>query len=206
MESKRTPRSKLWWAGVIGVFLVAAAMIAALYVLQLNRLRPDTVDTSVPGLADPAAAPSTSDPDQPVVGNRVGNIAPPFTLPSLDGASISLSDYLGRVVILDFWASWCVPCRLSMPSLEATARELGDDVVLLGVSLDRTEADARSYVNSQEYGALIALYGSPSQARIVAGNYGVLGIPRTFVIDREGIVRFAGHPSLLTRRLVESHL
>jgi len=206
MASERAPKSKLWWAGVVGVFLVAAAMIAALYLLQLKRLQPTTVDTSVPGLAGPTAPASTTDPGEAVIGNRVGDIAPPFTLPALDGAPVSLSDYLGRVVILDFWASWCVPCRLSMPSLEATARELGNDVVLLGVSLDRTEAEARSYVNSQEYEALIALYGSLSEARVVAGDYGVLGIPRTFVIDREGIVRFAGHPNLLTRQLVESHL
>ena len=206
MENERAPRSKLWWAGVIGVFVVAAAMIAALYLLQLKRLQPTTVDTSVPGLAGQTSSTPTTDPGEPVIGSRVGNIAPPFTLPSLDGAPVSLSDYVGRVVILDFWASWCVPCRLSMPSLEATAGELGDDVVLLGVSLDRTEAEARSYVDSREFSALIPLYGSLSEARVVAGDYGVLGIPRTFVIDREGIVRFAGHPNLLTRRLVESHL
>ena len=195
MGSERTRRSKLWWAGVIGVFLVVAAMITTLCLLQLRPAEPSTVDASVPGLADP---------DAPVIGHHVGDAAPPFSLPSLTGESISLSDYRGQLVILDFWASWCIPCLLSMPSLEAMARELGDDVILVGVSLDRTEAEARSYVDSRGYTDLVALYGSLSEARGVANEYGVLGIPRTFVIDREGIVRFAGHPSLLTRNLITS--
>jgi thiol-disulfide isomerase/thioredoxin len=206
MEEERTRRSRLWWSGVIGVCAVVAAMIAALCLLQQRSAEPSTVDVSVPGIADPSGRDPASEPEEPVVGYRVGNVAPSFSLSSLADESASLVDYRGRVVILDFWASWCVPCRLSMPSLEAMARELGEDVVLIGVSLDRTEADARSYVNTRGYTDLVALYGSLSEARGVATDYGVLGIPRTFVIDREGIVRFAGHPSRLSRNLVESLL
>ena len=206
MKKKRAPRSRLWWSGVIGVCAVVAAMIATLCLLQLKPTEPSTVDASVPGLAGPIVQDPAMDSDAPAIGYRVGNHAPQFTLPSLAGESIALSDYRGRLVILDFWASWCVPCRLSMPSLEAMARELGDDVVLLGVSLDRSEAEARSYVDSRSYSDLVVLYGSLSEARGVARDYGVLGIPRTFVIDREGIVRFAGHPGRLSRHLVESLL
>jgi thiol-disulfide isomerase/thioredoxin len=206
MQERRTRKSRLWWGGVIGVCAVVAAMIAVLCILQLQSTAPPTVDTSVSGPAAPAARDLESDPDKPIVGHRVGNVAPPFSLRSLANETTSLSDYRGRVVILDFWASWCVPCRLSMPSLEAMAREFGEDVVLIGVSLDRSEAEARSYVESRGYGELVALYGTLSEARGVAADYGVLGIPRTFVIGREGIVRFAGHPNLLSRDLVESLL
>jgi len=206
MEKERARRSKLWWVGVVGVSVVVAAMIAALCLLRLEKTEPATVDTSVPGLAGPSGSEPATESSSPAVGHRVGDVAPSFSLPTLDGEPISLSDYAGRVVILDFWASWCVPCRLSMPSLEAMARDLGDEVVLVGVSLDRTETDARSYVASKDYSDLVPLYGSLTQARAVAGDYGVLGIPRTFVIDRDGIVRFAGHPSRLSRNLVESLL
>jgi thiol-disulfide isomerase/thioredoxin len=206
MENERARRSKLWWVGVGGASVVVAAMIAALCLLQMRNAEPSPVDTSVPGLAGPPGSNSVSDPSTPVVGHRVGDVAPSFTLPTLDGASVSLANYAGRVVILDFWASWCVPCRLSMPSLEAMARDLGDEVVLVGVSLDRSETEARSYVASREYAALVPLYGSLTQARAVAGDYGVLGIPRTFVIDRDGVVRFAGHPNRLSRDLVETLL
>jgi thiol-disulfide isomerase/thioredoxin len=206
MEKQRAARPRMWWAGVVGACVVVALIKATICLLQSRTSEPTTVDTSVSGAAGPIDSPSTANPNGPPVGNRVGDVAPPFSLPSLAGETRSLSDYRGRIVILDFWASWCVPCRLSMPSLEAMARHLGDDVVLLGVSLDRTETEARSYVGSKGYTDLVALYGSLSEARAVASDYGVLGIPRTFVIDREGIVRFAGHPSLLSRGLVESLL
>ncbi len=206
MENERARRSRLWWVGVVGVSVVVAAMIAALCLLQLEKTEPTTVDTSVPGLAGSPGSDSATAPGSPVVGHRVGDVAPAFTLPTLDGESISLTDYAGRVVILDFWASWCVPCRLSMPSLEAMARDLGDEVVLVGVSLDRTETEARSYVVSRDYTDLVPLYGTLTDARAVAGDYGVLGIPRTFVIDRDGIVRFTGHPTRLSRDLIESLL
>jgi len=206
MTKPRRSRSAFWWAGVVGVCVVVAALIATLCLSQLRSPEPETVDTSVPGLREVPAPESTADPGAPSTGYHIGDVAPPFSLPALDGGSVSLADYRGRVVLLDFWASWCVPCRLSMPSIDAMARDLGSEVVLLGVSLDRSEADARSYVDSKHYTELVALYGSLGQTRSVAGDYGVLGIPRTFVIDRDGIVRFAGHPGLLTRELIESLL
>jgi thiol-disulfide isomerase/thioredoxin len=191
---------------VIGVCGVVAAMIVTLVLIREPIPEPSTVDTSVPGISDPLHLEEPEETDERTVGNQVGDVAPLFSLPTLDGETVSLFDYRGRLVILDFWASWCVPCRLSMPTLEAMAGELGDDVILLGVSLDRSAADARAYVEAKAYTDLVTLYGSLTSARAVASTYGVLGIPRTFVIDREGVVRYAGHPSLLQRELVESLL
>jgi len=206
MDPKRAPRSKLWWASVIGVFLVVAAMIVTLVLVRQPPREPATVDTAMPGLPEPPESESAEEQEGPPVGHHVGEVAPSFTLPTLDGELVSLADYRGRVVILDFWASWCVPCRLSMPSLEETAEELGGDVVLLGVSLDRIEGDARAYIEAKAYTELVAVYGSLSAARAVASAYGVLGIPRTFLIDRDGIVRFAGHPDTLQRTRIEALL
>jgi len=206
MDERRAPRSRLWWASVVGVCVVVAAMIATLVLLREPARNPETIDTSVPGLSEPVTSDLTAETDEPAFGNQVGDMAPPFSLPTFDGETVSLADYRGRLVILDFWASWCVPCRLSMPTLEAIAGELGGDVILLGVSLDRSEADARAYVQAKAYTDLVAVYGSLTAARAVASTYGVLGIPRTFVIDRDGVVRFAGHPSLLRRDLIESLL
>jgi len=93
-----------------------------------------------------------------------------------------------------------------MPTIEEMAGDLGDDVVLLGISLDRSEAEARSYIESKQYTELVVVYGSLSAARAVATDYGVLGIPRTFVLDREGVVRLPRHPNLLQRNLIESLL
>jgi len=139
------------------------------------------------------------------VGHRVGQQAPDFTLPTLAGNPVSLSDYRGRVVLLDFWASWCIPCRLTMPVLEKLSRQY-PEIVLLGVSLDRSRSDAVAYLDSQDESSLVAVYGSLSAASSVSQLYAVTGIPRTFLIDREGIVRFADHPANLTATAIEALL
>ena len=137
------------------------------------------------------------------IGIRIGQRAPNFQLRSLDNETIALSDYRGQVVILDFWASWCVPCQSTMPGLENLARTLATDVVLVGVSLDRSAANASNYLEANNYEAMVALYGTYAAALNVFNTYGGGGIPKTYVIDREGIIRYVGHPASLSRQTVE---
>jgi thiol-disulfide isomerase/thioredoxin len=138
------------------------------------------------------------------VGNESGQLAPDFSLAGLRGGRIQLAELRGRVVVLDFWASWCVPCRATMPSLEALVSRFRDQgVVLVGVSLDRTADEATAYLEESGSTQLVALWSSLAEAREVASRYevfvfGGFGIPHTFVIDRQGIVRFSGHPATMT--------
>ena len=151
----------------------------------------DEIETEPPVTSELSPAPKT--------GYNIGNRAPDFALSSLDGQTVTLSSYRGQVVILDFWASWCIPCRNSMPSLYDLWKDHETDgVIFLGVSLDRSEGDAVAYIESKSYPGFLPLYGSYAAASRVASQYGVSGIPRTFVIDREGIIRFADHPATLT--------
>lgn len=115
---------------------------------------------------------------------------PDFTLPTLTGQPISTADYRGKTLVLNFWASWCPPCRAEMPDLEALhqQRAAADDLVVLGVNFlaeDTIEA-AAAFVD--EFALTLPIVtGMPDGS--VAQRYGVRGLPATFFIDRNGILR-----------------
>jgi thiol-disulfide isomerase/thioredoxin len=118
--------------------------------------------------------------------------APDFTLPTLSGAPIHLSELRGKVVLLNFWATWCVPCRTEMPSLEALYQryqERGLDILAINVDTLST-AGVEAFVQEGGVTFRIALDPSWSTARV----YGVVGLPTTYLIDREGnvVVREVG--------------
>jgi thiol-disulfide isomerase/thioredoxin len=134
-------------------------------------------------------------------------IAPEFTLPNLDGIDVSLAEYRGSIVILDFWATWCKPCTKTFPELHALQEEYADrDVVLLVVSLDKSAQRARDHLIENGYATDNILWGSLEEARAVKELYGVGGIPRTFLIDRAGYIRYSGYPTRLTREEIEPWL
>lgn len=117
--------------------------------------------------------------------------APQFRLSQLDGGPLALSDFKGRVVVLNFWASWCTPCKREMPNLERVWREFkGRGVVVLGIDVQDDIEDAAAFVKA--LGITYPNVFDPSQDRLVA--YQVTGIPTTVFIDREQRIRgrFAG--------------
>jgi peroxiredoxin len=117
---------------------------------------------------------------------RTGYAAPDFTLPDLQGNSYRLSDFRGRVVFLNLWATWCPPCRMEMPSMEALYKRLGQrDFVMLAVAEDEGGAAAvRPFVREVglTFPVLIDAGGTLSP------RYGATGYPETFIIDRNGQV------------------
>jgi cytochrome c biogenesis protein CcmG, thiol:disulfide interchange protein DsbE len=132
-------------------------------------------------------------------GGKEPEMAPEFALMNLDGESVALSDFRGSVVVIDFWATWCSPCLKSFPDLhEVVERNDEQGVVLLVVSLDKTEKRARDYLVDNGYSTSNVLWQSLDAAREVKELFGVVGIPRTFIIDREGFIRHVGHPGRLT--------
>jgi peroxiredoxin len=201
---------------VIVLLVVVGAIAGSLLVDRSSALEPTVVASGTDEARDipsPSAEeqehPASTNPssDGPVAvptGTNVGERAPGFTLEDLNGESVSLSDYRGKVVIIDFWASWCAPCRSSMPGLKELHKAYQDQgVVMIGVSLDRTKAEAANYLEDNGYDDVIGLWESVSASQTVAHLYGVSGIPHTLVLDRYGIIRFVDHPLRLTRAVIE---
>jgi thiol-disulfide isomerase/thioredoxin len=108
-----------------------------------------------------------------------------FTVTLLDGKTQSLSGYRGKVVFLNFWATWCPPCRAEMPSMETLyQRYRGGDLEFLAVDLQESRDEVTAFLREQN---LNFPAGLDSTGRI--GNlYGIRGIPTTFIIDREGLI------------------
>jgi len=144
----------------------------------------------------------------PETGPAIGQLAPDFTLADLSGTPVTLSNLRGHVVLLDFWASWCPPCRLTMPNLETLRSRFADDgLVVVAVNLDISEEDARAYIEGEGYTEFIVLRGSLTEAEAVKADlYELAAIPHTFVIDRQGIIRHADHPIRLRDRHIEPWL
>ena len=121
-----------------------------------------------------------------------GDVAPDFTLPPLRAADIaaaqtlSLSDFRGKVVYLDFWDSWCGPCRESLPALDALRSELpGDAFEIVAVNLDADPAAGRRFL--AQYPVAYPVASDPSAN--AAATYRLSALPTSFLIGRDGVVR-----------------
>jgi len=127
-------------------------------------------------------------------------VAPDFTLKTLDNEDISLSGFKGKVVLLDFWATWCGPCRESIPhlvQLQKTYQEKGFQVI--GLSVDKGDGNAvRKFVKSMDIPYPVAI--APED---VARNYGVSSLPTTLLIDKQGKIRdkIIGFSSAITAQM-----
>ena len=120
-----------------------------------------------------------------VLSAKVGEVAPNFSLPTLDGGHVELSDYRGTPVVLNFWASWCTPCRHEFPLLR---QRVGDDpdLALVGVNTqDFVESDGRQFAKDQHADWPNGFDGDEAVRR----GYGVTGLPETFFIDADGVIR-----------------
>jgi peroxiredoxin len=117
-------------------------------------------------------------------GLKTGTVAPEFSLPGLDGKTVDLASYRGKVVVLNFWATWCPPCVAEMPSLERLSRALGPEgLAVVTVSTDEDEKALRAFVT--EHGLTMPVLRDPG-GRGPADEYHTTGYPETFVLDRAG--------------------
>lgn len=110
-----------------------------------------------------------------------------FKLKDLNGKEVSLSDYKGKKVFLNFWATWCHPCKAEMPEMEKLYQETKDsDLVILAVNLDEEKNTVQKFINSNKYNFPVLL----DTGNIVADKYEIISIPTSFFIDKEGNIDY----------------
>lgn len=131
----------------------------------------------------------------------IGKPAPPFALPDLEGRPFTLEALRGRTVVLNFWASWCMPCLQEHPVLTGAASALGDRVQFLGVVYEDEISNIRSFLRQEgsTYPSLVDEGGKTAIA------YGVYGVPETFIIDPQGTIT-AKHVGPMTPSLLRGYL
>ncbi|MFP5227488.1 MAG: TlpA family protein disulfide reductase [Acidobacteriota bacterium] len=116
----------------------------------------------------------------------VGRRAPVFSLDDLHHGHVDLAAYRGKVVLLNFWATWCGPCKVEMPRFMAWQKQYGaQGLQVIGVSIDDSAAPARAFVDKLHVNYPVVM----GSAKLGERYGGVLGVPVTFLIDRAGIVR-----------------
>ena len=152
--------------------------------------------------------PAALNPDGRDVAPRILAMAPDFELEMLDGERLRLSDLRGRPVVINFWASWCSPCRREIPALIRAQRESADSgLVVIGVNIEEPRSAAQAFVDDFGVDFAIPMDFDGSVFRAY-GEGGLVGPPRTFFVDSEGLIRliYAGQaPDDLIARDVAEH-
>lgn len=148
--------------------LVASACTGASETPRIAGVRPGVT------LPPPSERPAAPDDVAPVLG--------------ADGEELGVGDFAGKVVVLNFWASWCGPCREEQPELNEAARELGDDVAFLGVALQES-SEANALAHEREFDVPYpSLYDPANEYAARYKGVGPRSIPTTILIDRQGRV------------------
>jgi len=137
-----------------------------------------------------------------IPSSLLGRPATPFALALFDGGRFDVAEQRDRVVVVNFWALWCVPCREEAPVLEATWRTHRDrGVVVVGVNIQDSEPAARAFIET--FG--LTFPNGPDPGGRVAIDYGVYGIPETFVIGLDGRIAYK-HVGLIGSSTLEARV
>lgn len=172
------------FAGVLGYFLLAGGEEEAAPAFPDNGLPFGGTPLSALSGVTPPAGTGVLEPQRPEIGER----APDFALRDVRerGVVRKLSDYRGKVVVLNWYASWCGPCKEEIPDFEKAYKALGGDVVVLGVNLLETPEKALGILQETggTYPAVL------DESGVVTDHYRVgTGLPKTYFIDRDGVLR-----------------
>ncbi|MDP6126539.1 MAG: redoxin family protein [Dehalococcoidales bacterium] len=135
-------------------------------------------------------------------GINIGDVAPDFTLADLEGNQVSLSDFRGKTVLVNFWATWCPPCLAEMPEIEAVYQEYKDrGVEVVGIDVREPREDVLQFVRKGGYSWVFVL----DTAGKVTASYEIAALPTSLFIDTEGVIK-AVNIGAMTKRQMEANL
>lgn len=172
---ERAPTSLPRWIAALIIGAIALASGAALLWPVLTRTPPRPDAGVIQGQPEGGSG----------IGGRIGAYAPDFEWIGENGETVRLSSYRGKVVVINFWATWCPPCREELPALQRVAAS-EPDVVVLEVDLMESGDKARSFLESLGLDRLQPVLDRTGET---TQRYGVLGLPSTFFVDKDGIIR-----------------
>lgn len=177
-----------------------------------SHLTTQTIDLAQPIVEQAPLEPAVAVPDVAVpydipIGNRSGERAPAFALPNQAGEIVQLADFLGHVVLVEFWSSSCSACQAAMPHLEDLRAEFADrGLIVITITINRNVEGEWQYLADHGFTQFIALREAGSIEKPTMDEYGVSRIPHAFVIDQQGVIRFTGHMNLVQSDMIESLL
>ena len=172
-------KNKTLWIVLI-VFVLVLAVAGVLYSRLGENLNPQqlaTTPANTTPATEPAAPEATTEPTEP---EPVA--APDFTVLDWDGNEVKFSDYVGKPIVLNFWAHWCGPCQMEMPEFNAVYEELGGEVTFLMVHVGADMESGKEKVTDGGY-TFPVVFDKDSTASTI---YGVSAFPTSFFIDKEG--------------------
>ena len=176
--------------GVLIGMLVVVATLAVAGVVNLRARRAAIEANHVQLIPAPASAASGTEDETPTEGSTLqGKPAPGFTLVSTDGRKVSLSDFKGRPVLVNFWATWCGPCKLEMPWLEEfSAKYKGQGLVVLGMDEDQDTGAEEVAKAARRIGVSYPILMPDKKDETAKAYGGIDYTPETFYVDRGGKV------------------
>ncbi len=180
--SQFTRRHRRWLRRIAVVAGLAAALVAFVFVATRASDPPTAIDASGQevraGVLDRAGA-----------SPRAGSHAPNFLLPDYDRKAVRLDDFEGKVVFVNFWASWCTFCEAEMPDIVRIAERFPDDVVVIAVNRGESKGTAEKWTNAHDFPELANMRWVLDSQESVVREYRVDGMPQSFFIDENGEVR-----------------
>lgn len=195
-DEQQTTDRRLWLIPLgLAVLVVAAAVVV--YGPRLRGEAGAPLESIPPFAGTPESGGFLSDrlpePGQP---------APEFELPDLDGNTVALSDFRGQTVILNFWATWCAPCRIEMPELERVSADYADEgVVVLTINQEETAEQVRDFLDEVGLSLPALLDGDGA----VGAAYGAFFLPSTVIVDGDGVVS-AYHRGIISREEIDGYI